>query len=152
MTELDRAKVIYRSCAAMVGLPYIEAGGHNTAFAPSLGYAVGIGAKGAGVDCSGGVGIALKAAGRLWSPPAPFPPSTGGLMSYGIAGPGRYVTLHVCNFPPPGEEHCALQFSINEPGYEEQWWQAANPKLGVGWYRLSNTEIAEMLQRHWPSM
>lgn len=57
-------------------LPYIYGGGHGSFSA-------------AGYDCSGSVSYVLHAIGRLG-----VPRDSSGLMSYGDAGPGRYITIY----------------------------------------------------------
>jgi len=58
------------------GLPYRYGGGHGS-FADSA------------YDCSGSVSYVLHAAGRLSSPL-----DSGRLMSWGLPGPGRYITVY----------------------------------------------------------
>jgi len=140
MTELERAKKIHAICAQMVGMPYRTGGGHNAKFQDDA------------YDCSGAVCRPLKLVGRLSSPPSQTPWTTAGLMLWGRAGRGKYVTLHVDNFPEPGEEHCGFEFTIPGVPPEQSWFQAANPGIGIGWFRLSNQEIAAMAQRHWPNL
>jgi peptidoglycan hydrolase-like protein with peptidoglycan-binding domain len=57
-------------------LPYVYGGGHGSFHA-------------AGYDCSGSVSYVLHAIGRL-----SVPMDSGELMSYGAAGPGRYITVY----------------------------------------------------------
>ena len=58
-------------------LPYIWGGGHNRKF------------KGRGYDCSGAVSYALAGAGVVRAPM-----TSGQFMSYGIPGPGRWLTIY----------------------------------------------------------
>ena len=60
----------------IAGLPYRFGGGHRS-FADS------------GYDCSGSVSYVLHGSGRLGSPL-----DSSQLMSYGAAGPGRWVTIY----------------------------------------------------------
>jgi cell wall-associated NlpC family hydrolase len=61
---------------AIAGLPYLYGGGHG-------------GFKDSAYDCSGSVSYALAAAGLVTSPM-----SSGPFMSWGDAGPGRWITVY----------------------------------------------------------
>ena len=61
---------------AIAGLPYLYGGGHG-------------GFKDTAYDCSGSVSYALAAAGLVTSPM-----SSGPFMSWGQAGPGRWITVY----------------------------------------------------------
>lgn len=61
---------------AIAGLPYVYGGGHG-------------GFQANAYDCSGSVSYALAAAGLVSSPMA-----SGPFMSWGDAGPGRWITVH----------------------------------------------------------
>jgi cell wall-associated NlpC family hydrolase len=61
---------------AIAGLPYLYGGGHG-------------GFKDTAYDCSGSVSYALAAAGLVTSPMA-----SGPFMSWGEAGPGRWITVY----------------------------------------------------------
>ena len=143
---LRRVKQVYVECGDLVGTPYRFAGGHNSLWLPSLSYADGIGAPGAGVDCSSGSSIALRAGGLCSNPRPPFPLSSGNFMGYGKPGAGRWLTVHA------NTHHMGLEFtiprSLDPTGfYQNQWFQAANPTAGVGWITLDTTG---MVSRHWP--
>jgi peptidoglycan hydrolase CwlO-like protein len=64
---------------AIAGLPYLYGGGHA-------------GFKDSAYDCSGSVSYALAAAGLVSSPLA-----SGGFMSWGEAGPGKWITVYANN-------------------------------------------------------
>jgi hypothetical protein len=147
---LDRVKKIYVQCGLLVGTPYIYSGGHNPQFLPSLGYARGIGAPGAGYDCSSADSVGLRAGGMLFNPRPALPLSTVDFLEHwGEFGAGRWMTLHIIN--KPDEEHMAIEFNIPGGGfYSENWFQAANEKIGIGWFPLSQKEIAESVQKNWP--
>ena len=61
---------------AIAGLPYLYGGGHG-------------GFKDSAYDCSGSVSYALAAAGLVTSPM-----SSGPFMSWGEAGPGKWITVY----------------------------------------------------------
>jgi cell wall-associated NlpC family hydrolase len=61
---------------AIAGLPYLYGGGHG-------------GFKDTAYDCSGSISYALAAAGLVTSPMA-----SGPFMSWGEAGPGRWITIY----------------------------------------------------------
>ncbi len=61
---------------AIAGLPYLYGGGHG-------------GFKDTAYDCSGSISYALAAAGLVSSPMA-----SGGFMSWGQAGPGKWITVY----------------------------------------------------------
>jgi cell wall-associated NlpC family hydrolase len=61
---------------AIAGLPYVYGGGHGSFRANAY-------------DCSGSISYALAAAGLLSAPLA-----SGGFMSWGESGPGRYITVY----------------------------------------------------------
>ena len=60
---------------AIAGLPYLYGGGHASFQASAY-------------DCSGSISYALAAAGLVSSPMA-----SGGFMSWGLPGPGKYITI-----------------------------------------------------------
>lgn len=151
-TMLDRVKSVYRECGLLVGLPYVFSGGHNPQFLPSLAYARGIGAPGAGYDCSSADSVGLRAGGLLFNPRPALPLSTIDFLEHwGEDGPGEWMTLHIIQTAL--EEHMAIEFniptSIANSFYSEHWFQAANPRLGIGWIPLSPEEIAIATQKHW---
>nr|MBA3328599.1 hypothetical protein [Solirubrobacterales bacterium] len=61
---------------AIAGLPYVYGGGHRSFRADAY-------------DCSGSISYALAAAGLLSSPL-----TSGGFMSWGESGPGKYITVY----------------------------------------------------------
>lgn len=135
---LDRVKAVYMECGDLTGLPYRFSGGHNQLFLPSLDYAEGIGAPGAGVDCSAGASFALRAGGLLSVPRAVLPLATGNFVAWGDPGLGRWLTVWVRN--DRAEQHMGFEFSIDLTGfYSKRFWQAANPRDGVGWIDLDTT-------------
>jgi cell wall-associated NlpC family hydrolase len=69
-------KDIAAGADAIAGLPYVWGGGHGNWEA-------------SGYDCSGSVSYALHAAGLLDAPL-----TSGGLASWGAAGPGKWVTIY----------------------------------------------------------
>jgi hypothetical protein len=145
MTDmLPRVKLCYAKAGSLVGLPYVFSGGHNSLWLPSLSFAQGIGTKGAGVDCSSGVSIVLRAGGMCWNPRPPFPLSTGNLMEWGEEGLGLYMSVYVRN--DAVEEHTGLWF--NPRFFEHEWWQAPHTGADVGWMTLDTTG---MIVRHWPN-
>lgn len=150
LTLLDRVKAVYRECGLLVGLPYVLGGGHNPEFLPSVeidGRWI-IGGPGAGYDCSSGASTGLRAGGLLDKPRATVPKVTQEFLGWGKPSPGRWMTVYVIQTAT--EEHMAIQFSIATTGfYSQQWWQAANPRVGIGWLPLSAAEIAAATQRHW---
>lgn len=143
---LDRVKQSYKEAERLTGLPYVFSGGHNSQWKPSLSYATGIGAPGAGIDCSAGVSYVLRAGGFCWGPRAPLPLATGNFMEWGIEGVGKWLSLYCRN--DSVEQHCGLRFSIGEPGFENTYWQAPHTGEDVGWLTL---DITDMRAAHWPS-
>lgn len=140
MSLKPRVEAVYQECGRLVGTPYVFSGAHNSRWLPSLDYANGISAPGAGIDCSSGCSIALRAGGLCWSPRPPFPLSTANFIEWGDPGPGELMTLWVRN--DSVEQHCGLQFH----GFDQEWWQASNPRSGVGWLQL---DTAGFQARHW---
>lgn len=96
------------------------------------------------VDCSSGVSIALSAGGLLGDPRPVYALDTAEFMTWGEPGEGRYLTVYVRN--DQVEEHCGLRFT-GRPEFAHEWWQAANPEVGVGWITL---DTAGMIARHIP--
>lgn len=145
MTLLARVKQVYVECGDLAGVPYVFSGGHNPQFLPSLSFGNGIGAPGAGYDCSSGASTALRAGGLLAIPRAPVPLDTAQFLTWGQPGLGRWLTVWVRN--DSVEQHMGLEFSIATSGfYAKRWWQAANPRNGIGWLTLDTTG---MMPRHW---
>jgi NlpC/P60 family len=72
----DPIRQMISAANLIVGQPYVWGGGH--ASFTSKGY-----------DCSGAVSYALAGAGLLRAPM-----TSGGFMSYGIPGPGRWLTIY----------------------------------------------------------
>lgn len=74
-----------------MGIPYVWGGGHGTAGDPSVGISGGPGYNGStvGFDCSGFDSAMLHAAGFLNGSPL----DTGGLASWGLPGPGKFITV-----------------------------------------------------------
>ena len=72
----DPIKQIISAANQIVGQPYVWGGGHGSF--QSKGY-----------DCSGAVSYALAGAGLLQQPM-----TSGAFMSYGIPGPGRWLTIY----------------------------------------------------------
>lgn len=154
---LGRAKRVYDMCGQMAGaVPYIFGGNHgNTNFRTEWRR---------GVDCSSGVSVALAAGFILSSPRALIANVTQGFESWGASGRGNWVSLYVLDFGTIvanglfgtdfaahaislGEtHHCALGFG-NNSYFTHEWWQAANPRDGVGWIDFDPTGYNV---RHWP--
>ena len=116
----DALKVQDKMFAAaknIIGLPYVWGGGHGSWDA-------------SGYDCSGAVSYVLHAANLLSSPEA-----TGGLVDFGVSGPGKYITVGVTNDPGgPGGGHTMIdmfgQFfesggqSSQGPHWDHGWSQS----------------------------
>ena len=68
--------LVIAAANAIAGLPYLYGGGHA-------------GFKDTAYDCSGSISYALAAAGLVTSPMA-----SGGFMSWGESGPGRWITIY----------------------------------------------------------
>lgn len=147
---LARVEAVYREAGLLVGLPYVFGGGHNPQFAPSIvrnGLQV-IGAPGSGYDCSSGTSVSTRAGGLLDKPRALIPKDTEEFLTWGEPGPGRWMTLHIIQ--STAEEHMWIEFSIATTGfYSQRFWQAANPRDGIGWFAPSGAETAAAVQRHW---
>ncbi|MEJ7751142.1 MAG: hypothetical protein WKF32_06825 [Thermoleophilaceae bacterium] len=72
----DVVKQVIQAANAIATTPYKWGGGHGAW-------------RDNGYDCSGSVSFALAGAGLLKSPRA-----SGGFMSYGAPGPGKWITIH----------------------------------------------------------
>jgi hypothetical protein len=77
VTAPQQVKDAIAAANAIVGLPYVYGGGHNSAF------------KGRGYDCSGTVSFALHGGNLLKSPL-----DSGSFMKWGQAGPGSWITVY----------------------------------------------------------
>ena len=142
MTMLDRVRWSYASASAIIArpVPYQFSGGHNAEFAPSLSYAEGIGAPGAGVDCSSFASIVLRAGGILAIPRAPLPLDTADFLTWGLVGKGEYLTLWVRN--DAEVEHCFLEFA-----FPHRFCEA--PHTGENCHWFTNADTSTFTARHW---
>jgi hypothetical protein len=121
--------------------PYVYAGGHNSNFAPSLG-------PPPGYDCSGYVSAILSAAGTLQQPEA-----SGGLESWGQAGPGKLMTIwtnagHVFiefNLPQPIGH---VQANTSHGSFDGNKWGAM--VLPWGYNGKADADSGSFMARHWP--
>jgi cell wall-associated NlpC family hydrolase len=144
---LDRVKQSYAEAAAIIAkpTPYRYAGGHNVEFAPSLSYAEGIGAKGAGLDCSSFASIVLRAGGILSIPRATLPLDTTDFLKWGLAGEGDYLTLWVRS--DAIQDHVFLDFH-GDPLFTHRYCEAPHPGLDCRW--LSSESFTGFSPRRWP--
>ena len=143
MTMLDRVKQCYGEAAAIIAKPteYVFSGGHNVEFAPSLSYDKGIGAKGAGVDCSAFASIVLRAGGVLAIPRAVLPLDTADFLTWGLPGRGEFLTVWVRN--DAEVEHMFLEFH----GFARSFCEA--PHTGALCHWFTNADTSSFTARHW---
>ena len=143
MTMLDRVKLSYAEAAAIIAkpTPYVFAGGHNVEFAPSLSYANGIGAKGAGYDCSSFSSAVLRAGGVLAIPRAVLPLDTADILTWGLPSRGEFLTVWVCN--DAEVKHVFLEFH----GFPNSFCEA--PHTGALCHWFTNADTSTFTARHW---
>ena len=146
MTMLDRVKLSYAEAAAIIAKPtvYQFAGGHNVEFAPSLSYANGIGAKGAGYDCSAFSSVVLRAGGILSIPRALLPLDTADFLTWGLPGRGEFLTVWVRNDAAEnGTHHMFLEFH----GFPNSFCEA--PHTGALCHWFVGADTTSFTPRHW---
>jgi hypothetical protein len=121
------------------GYPYVFAGGHNSKFSGPY-------------DCSGYVSACLHAAGLLGQPEA-----SGGLITWGLAGQGRVMTIWTN--PNPGESgHVFIEFKLPAPvGHVQANTSHSGIRSGVGAAVLpwggngeADSHSSGFFPRHWP--
>jgi len=119
--------------------PYVWGGGHARAGVPDRGTGRD---PGVGFDCSGSV-CAVLAAGGLGLRPGGPAPTSGPLMSWGAAGPGRYLTVYT------NLTHAFIVFHTtkgNQHFGTGQW--------GKGWggpgFNPNMHPTSGFVARHWP--
>jgi hypothetical protein len=136
---LNRVHAAYVETDAIsrLRLPYVFGGGHDSTFTPS-------GSPVPGYDCSGFASRVFHQAGILGIPHVWFPFNTQAFANWGWPGPGKWLTLWVVNTPK--QEHCFLDFHLNDPRYPKQYAQAAHPGTIVGWMGADTTGFTP---RHW---
>jgi hypothetical protein len=124
------------------GMPYVYAGGHNSAFSPN----------GGGYDCSGYVSACLHAANIL---PAPL---AADFIGWGVSGPGQMMTVWVNPIPGP-TGHVFLEFKLPAPvGHMQANTSHSGWRPGVGpavlpWGRNGQADAdgdPRFKPRHWP--
>jgi hypothetical protein len=94
-----------------------------------------------GYDCSGFVSSCLHAAGLLDTPQA-----TGGLISWGQGGPGKFMTVWVKENGNPHMSHTFLTFKVKG---RTRFAEAGGGESGhTGWHSPRSTAGFE--PRHWP--
>lgn len=93
-------------------------------------------------DCSGGVSDVLHAGGMLSAPLA-----TGGLLGWGEAGQGRYMTVWVKDTPgsPFSGSHTFIEFAVGR----QRWFEAGGTSGALTGWRSSKS-TAGYTARRWP--
>lgn len=136
MTGKERAKGLYAACQhiSLQGRPYVYGGGHSKPLAQIK--------TTDGLDCSSSCTLALKRVG-LYTPA--FATTSGGMLSWGVPGKGKYFTIWT------NQHHIWIQFH----GLGRVWrfdtsaWGSGGrgPRM-----RLLPRPTRGFTPRHWPGL